>query len=159
MTEADIQYGYGGGDENLPIQQIMSLKSQVAVINEYPKGSKVSYDGTHTLTRDSKLANIPVGYYDGYAKSLSNQGKVLIRGHKVPVVGRVTKNTFMVDVTDYPDIKAGDEVVLFGKQCGNEITQAEFEKGTGTILSETLGYWGSANPIFIKNYKMKEVCK
>ncbi len=65
----------------------------------------------------------------------------------------------MVDVTDYPDIKAGDEVVLFGKQCGNEITQAEFEKGTGTILSETLGYWGSANPIFIKNYKMKEVCK
>lgn len=152
-------YGYGGGDENLPIQQIMSLKSQVAVINEYPKGSKVSYDGTYTLTRDSKLANIPVGYYDGYAKSLSNQGKVLIRGHKVPVVGRVTKNTFMVDVTDYPDIKAGDEVVLFGKQCGNEITQAEFEKGTGTILSETLGYWGSANPIFIKNYKIKEVCK
>lgn len=152
-------YGYGGGDPTLPIQQIMSLKSQVAVINEYPKGSKVAYDGTYTLKRDSKLANIPLGYNDGYALALSNKGKVLIRGHKVPVVGKVTKNTFMVDVTEYPDIQAGDEVVLFGKQCGNEITQAEIEKGTGTILSETLGYISSANPIFVKDYEAKEVCK
>lgn len=152
-------YGYGGGDPTLPIQQIMSLKSQVAVINEYPKGSKVVYDGTYTLKRDSKLANIPLGYNDGYALALSNKGKVLIRGHKVPVVGKITKNTFMVDVTEYPDIQAGDEVVLFGKQCGNEITQAEIEKGTGTILSETLGYISSANPIFVKDYEAKEVCK
>lgn len=152
-------YGYGGGDPKLPIEQIMSFKSQVAVINEYPKGSSVTYDGTYTLKRDSKLANIPVGYNDGYAKSFSNQGHVLIRGHKVPLVGRVTKNTFMVDVTDYPDIKAGDDVVIFGKQCGEEITQAEMEKGAGTILSETLGYIGSANPIFIKNIKKEDICK
>ncbi|RDU70643.1 alanine racemase [Helicobacter aurati] len=151
-------YGYGGGDSSLPIEQIMSVKSQVAAINEYPKGSTVSYDGTYTLNRDSRLANIPMGYYDGYAKAFSNQGQVLIRGHKVPVVGRVTKNTFMVDVTDYPDIKAGDIVVLFGKQCNNEITQAEIEKATGTILSETLGYWSSANPIFVKDNQTKEVC-
>lgn len=151
-------YGYGGGDPKLPIKQIMSYRSSVASVNEYPKGSTVTYDGTYTLTRDSRLANIPVGYNDGYAKSFSNQGHVLIRGHKVPVVGRVTKNTFMVDVTDYPDIKAGDEVVLFGKQCGEEITQEEIEKGTGTILSETLGYLGSANPSFVKDGKRKEVC-
>lgn len=151
-------YGYGGGDPKLPITQVMSYHSSVAVVNEYPQGSTVTYDGTYTLKRDSKLANIPVGYNDGYAKSFSNQGHVLIRGHKVPVVGRVTKNTFMVDVTDYPDIKAGDEVVLFGKQCGEEITQAEMEKGAGTILSETLGYIGSANPIFVKDNKRKEVC-
>lgn len=152
-------YGYGGGDPTLPIQQIMSFKTQVAAINEYPKGSKVAYDGTYTLQRDSKLANLPVGYNDGYAKSLSNQGHVLIRGYKVPVVGRVTKNTIMVDVTDYPSIVAGDEAVLFGKQCNQEITQAEIEKGTGTILSETLGYIGSANPIFVKDYKAKDICK
>lgn len=152
-------YGYGGGDPKLPIRQIMSYRSFVAAVNEYPKGSTVTYDGTYTLKRDSKLANIPVGYNDGYAKSFSNQGNVLIRGHKVPVVGRVTKNTFMVDVTDYPDIKAGDDVVLFGKQCGEEITQAEIEKGAGTILSETLGYIGSANPIFVKDSKRKDVCE
>lgn len=151
-------YGYGGGDSKLPIQQVMSLKSIVATINTYPKGSSVSYDGTHILKRDSLLANIPMGYYDGYAKSFSNQGKVLIRGHKVPIVGRVTKNTFMVDITDYPDIQAGDEVVLFGKQCGNEITQAEIEMGTGTILSESLGIWGSSNPIFIKDYNARDIC-
>lgn len=151
-------YGYGGGDPKLPIEQIMSFKSQVATINEYPKGSSVAYDGTYTLKRDSKLANIPAGYNDGYAKSFGNQGYVLIRGHKVPVVGRVTKNTFMVDVTDYPDIQAGDEVVIFGKQCGQEITQAEMEKGASTILSETLGYIGSANPIFVKDTKKEEVC-
>lgn len=152
-------YGYGGGDPNLPIKQIMSFKSQIATINEYPKGSSVSYDGTYTLKRDSRLANIPVGYNDGYAKSFSNQAYVLILGHKVPVLGRVTKNTFMVDVTDYPDIKAGDSVVLFGTQCGSEITQAEIEKWSGTILSETLGYIGSANPIFIKDNKKKDLCK
>lgn len=152
-------YGYGGGDPKLPIRQIMSFKSQVAVINEYPKGSSVTYDGTYTLKRDSKLANIPVGYNDGYAKSLSNQAYVLIRGNKVPVLGRITKNTFMVDVTDYPNIRAGDEVVLFGKQCKEEITQAEMEKWSGTILSETLGYIGSANPIFIKEVNKKDICK
>lgn len=151
-------YGYGGGDPKLPITQVMSYRSYVAAVNEYPKGSTVTYDGTYTLTRDSKLANIPVGYNDGYAKSFSNQGHVLIHGHKVPVVGRVTKNTFMVDVTDYQDIKAGDDVVLFGKQCGEEITQAEIEKGAGTILSETLGYIGSANPIFVKKANSKDVC-
>lgn len=151
-------YGYGGGNSSLPTQTMISFKSSVAVINSYPKGSSVSYDGTYTLSRDSKLANIPLGYYDGYAKSFSNEGKLLIRGHKVPIVGRVTKNTLMVDVTDYPDIKAGDEVVLFGKQCGNEITQAEIEKGTNTIFSETLGLWGNSNPIFIKDSKAKEVC-
>ncbi|STQ86447.1 alanine racemase [Helicobacter muridarum] len=151
-------YGYGGGDPNLGVKQIISLKSQVATINPYPKGSKVSYDGTYTLKRDSMLANIPMGYYDGYARSFSNQGVVLIRGHRVNVVGKVAKNTFMVDVTDYPDIQAGDEVVIFGKQCNDEITQEEIQKATGTILSETLGYWGSANPHFVKDNKAKDVC-
>lgn len=151
-------YGYGGGDKSLAIKQIMSLKSIVATINPYPKGSTVSYDATFTLKRDSRLANIPMGYYDGYAKSFSNIGHVLIRGHRVPIVGRVTKNTFMVDVTDYPDIKPDDEVVLFGEQCGSEITQEEIEKATGTILSESLGIWGSANPIFIKDDTIKAQC-
>ncbi|PAF49326.1 alanine racemase [Helicobacter sp. 13S00401-1] len=152
-------YGYGGGDPKLPIEQIMSFKTKVAVVNPYPKGSKVTYDGTYTLKRDSMLANIPVGYYDGYSRSFSNKGFVLIRGHKVPVVGKITKNTFMVDVTDYPDIKAGDKVVLFGKQCGSWITQAEIEKATHTILSDTLGTIGNSNPKFAKDYSEHEVCE
>lgn len=144
--------------ENQGYQQVTSFKSSVAAINSYPKGSKIAYDGTYTLTRDSKLANIPLGYSDGYLRSFSNRGKVLIRGHKVPVVGRITMNTFMVDVTDFPDIEMNDEVVLFGKQCREEITQNEVEEITGMIMAEVIAIWGNSNPLIKKDYKIKEVC-
>lgn len=144
--------------ENQGYKQVTSFKSSVAVINSYPKGSKVAYDGTYTLTRDSKLANIPLGYSDGYSRAFSNKGKVLIRGHKVPVVGRITMNTFMVDVTDFPDIEMNDEVVLFGKQCEEEITQNDIEEITGMIMAEVIAIWGNSNPLIKKDYKIKEVC-
>lgn len=144
--------------ENQGYKQVTSFKSSIAVINSYPKGSKVAYDGTYTLTRDSKLANIPLGYSDGYSRAFSNKGKVLIRGHKVPVVGRITMNTFMVDVTDFPDIEMNDEVVLFGKQCEEEITQNDIEEITGMIMAEVIAIWGNSNPLIKKDYKIKEVC-
>ncbi|PAF49327.1 alanine racemase [Helicobacter sp. 13S00401-1] len=156
VRPGDLIYGYGGYD--VPIKPITSFKSYVTVINSYPKGSTVTYDGTYTLTRDSKLANIPVGYSDGYSRAFSNKGFVLIRGHKVPVVGRITMNTFMVDVTNYPDIKAGDSVVLYGKQCGQEIKESDLEKTSGLSFYEVLTDMGNANPAFIKSPREKDVC-
>lgn len=103
----------------------------------------MSYDRTFTLQRDSLLANLPVGYSDGYRRIFSNQGHVLIRGRRCPIVGRVTMNTIMVDVTDVPGVTAGDEAVLFGRQGEAAITQAELEKSAGTILVDLYTVWGS----------------
>jgi alanine racemase len=133
-------------------QRVLSFKSRVAAVNSYPKGNTVCYDRTYTLARDSRLANIPVGYSDGYRRAFSNKSHVLIHGHRCPIVGRVTMNTVMVDVTDFDEVQAGDEVVLFGKQGQSEITQTELEDMSGTILVELYGIWGEVNPrILVKS--------
>jgi alanine racemase len=126
--------------------RVMAFKSRVAAVNHYPAGNTVSYDRTFTLKRDSRLANLPVGYSDGYRRVFSNQGHVLIRGRRCPIVGRVTMNTIMVDVTDIPEVAAGDEAVLFGRQGDAAVTQAELEKSAGTILVDLYTVWGNSNP-------------
>lgn len=131
-------------------EYIMSFKTRVASVNSYPKGSTVGYDRTFTLARDSRLANLPFGYSDGYRRVFTNKGHVLIRGHKVPVVGKVSMNTTMVDVTDFPDIQADDEVVIFGKQGGAEITQSEVEDINGALFADLYTVWGNANPKLAK---------
>lgn len=141
---------YGDGfSSHTEYHRVMTFKSRVASVNAYPAGNTVAYDRTYTLARDSRLANIPVGYSDGYRRAFSNKGEVLIHGHRCPVVGRVTMNTIMVDVTDFPDVRPGDEVVLYGKQGTEEITQAELERNGGTLLVEMAPLWGRANPKFL----------
>lgn len=132
-------------------QYIMSFKTYVASVNFYPKGSTVGYDRTVTLERDSYLANLPMGYSDGYRRVFTNKGHVLIAGKRVPVMGKVSMNTTMVDVTDIvKDVKVGDEVVLFGKQGNSEITQAEVEEINGALLADLYTIWGNSNPKFTK---------
>ena len=75
----------------------------------------------------------------------SNKGYVLINGHKVPVVGKVSMNTTMVDVTDFPDIKAGDAVVVYGKQGNEEVKQADVEEYNGALLADLYTVWGNSN--------------
>lgn len=132
--------------EHTEYRKTMSFKTRVASINHYPKGSTVGYDRTFTLQRDSQLANLPLGYSDGYRRVFTNKGHVLIRGHRVPVVGKVSMNTTMIDVTGFPDIQEGDEVVLFGQQAGGEITQAEIEDINGALLADLYTVWGNSNP-------------
>ena len=138
-------YGYGGTPKP-PFAHAGAFKTRVASVQAYPAGNTVSYDRTFTLTRDSLLANLPVGYSDGYRRAYSNKGSVLVRGRRAPVVGRVTMNTTMVDVTDIPGVAPGDEVVLFGRQGDDEITQAEIEELTGVILADQYTVWGTSNP-------------
>lgn len=132
--------------EHTEYRKVMAFKTRVSSVNNYLKGSTVGYDRTFTLTRDSRLANLPIGYSDGYRRAFTNKGHVLIRGHRVPVVGKISMNTTMVDVTDFPDIVAGDEVVLYGKQGGAEITQSEIEEISGALLADLYTVWGNSNP-------------
>jgi len=142
-------YGYGGTPKP-PFAHVASFKSRVASVQAYPAGDTVSYDRTCVLKRDSLLANIPVGYSDGYRRAYSNKGAMLIRGQRAPVMGNVTMNTTMVDVTDIPGVQAGDEVVLFGKQGNAEITLAEVERITGVILADQYTVWGTSNPKILR---------
>ena len=138
-------YGYWPRPE-AGFKKAMALKSRVASINEYKAGSGVSYDHAFVLQRDSRLANIPVGYSDGYRRVFGNKAHVLIHGKKLPIVGKITMNTFMVDVTDLPDVKSGDEVVLYGRQGGAEITQRELQAIMNDILVDMATPWAFANP-------------
>jgi alanine racemase len=119
-------------------QPIMSLKSQIAQIKKWPTGHPIGYGGHFTPQRDSLIATIPVGYADGYPWALSNKGVALIQGKRVPVVGRVCMDALMLDATDVPGAKAGDEVVLMGRQ-GNEVISAEeLAKAAGSFSYELI---------------------
>ncbi|QIC16121.1 alanine racemase [Providencia vermicola] len=126
-------------------KRVMTFKSNIASVNHYPKGNTVGYDRTHTLKRDSVLANIPVGYADGYRRVFSNAGYALIGGQRVPVLGKTSMNTVMVDVTDLKQVKPGNEVVFFGKQGNAEVTAEQIEDISGALFTEMSILWGATN--------------
>ncbi|AKG15931.2 alanine racemase C-terminal domain-containing protein [Moraxella bovoculi] len=130
---------------------IMSFKIKVASVQFYKAGTKVDYDGTHALTRDSYLANLHFGYSHGYRLAFTNKGVVLIGGKRANVLGKVPMNTTMVDVTDYVnDVKIGDEVVIYGSQGEDRISQAEIKEINDALLVDLYTIWGNSNPRFIK---------
>lgn len=123
--------------EPVPLRPLLSLKSHVVYLKDCPKGTTVSYGGTYTTTGEhTQIATVPVGYGDGYPRSLSNKGYVLIRGHKAPVVGRVCMDQLMVDVTDIPGASMGDEAVLIGTQGDETITMEELGDLSGRFNYE-----------------------
>ena len=93
----------------------MELKSHVSFVKDLPAGTAISYGGTFASETDLRVATIPVGYADGYPRTLSNKGWVLIHGQKAPILGRICMDQFMVDVTHIADVKHGDEVTLIGR--------------------------------------------
>ncbi|MFQ3549913.1 MAG: alanine racemase, partial [Armatimonadota bacterium] len=98
----------------ISLKPALTLKSKITFLRDAKKGTTVSYGCTHRLTRNSKIAVLPVGYADGYSRFLSNKGEVAIRGQKAPVVGRVCMDQIMVDVTDIDGVCIGDEAILYG---------------------------------------------
>lgn len=136
---------YGDTIASNDYKRVMTFKSSIASINAYPKGNTVGYDRTYTLERDSVLANIPVGYADGYRRVFSNVGHVLIGGQRVPVLGKTSMNTVIVDITDLKNIQSGDEVVFFGKQGNSKITAEEVEDISGALFTEMSILWGATN--------------
>lgn len=110
--------------ENVDLKPALELISHVAFVKWVDEGALISYGGTYKTTRKTKIATIPVGYGDGYPRSLSNKGYMLIHGKKAPIIGRVCMDQCMVDVTDIEDVKFGDKVVLVGRD-GDEYLSVE----------------------------------
>ncbi|MBJ4957348.1 alanine racemase [Salmonella enterica subsp. enterica serovar Goldcoast] len=136
---------YGDTIASTEYKRVMTFKSAIASVNHYPKGNTVGYDRTYTLKRHSVLANIPTGYADGYRRVFSNVGHVLIHGQRVPVLGKTSMNTVIVDVTDLPQVASGDEVVLFGKQGNAQVSAEEVEQISGALFTEMSILWGATN--------------
>lgn len=109
----------------IDLKPALSLVTHVAYVKELPAGREISYGGTYTTTKRQRIATIPVGYADGYARGLSNRADVLIHGKRAPICGRVCMDQFMVDVTDIPQTATGDKVTLIGKDGEEQITMEE----------------------------------
>jgi alanine racemase len=117
---------------------ILSLKTQVIFLKDFEAGTPLGYEGTHVTARRTRVATLPVGYNDGYPWRLSGRGEVLVRGHRAPVVGRVSMDYLMVDVGRIPGVSVGDEVVLVGSSGDERVTVAELAERAGTIPHEIL---------------------
>ncbi len=141
--------------ESIEVKPAMSLKSKVIFIKEVEKGTPISYGQTYIAEKKTKIATIPLGYADGYSRLLSNKGEVLIRGKRAKVVGRVCMDAFMVDVSDIPETKVGDEVVVMGRQGDDEITAHDLGKWTGTFAYEIMTRMGKRLPVVYKQRSNK----
>lgn len=134
-------YGYNpleAGVGKADLQPVLSLVTRIAFQKKVPAGVPISYGRTFVTKRESLIATLPIGYADGYSRRLSNAGEAIVRGVRVPVVGRVCMDMCMIDVTDVPGTSEGDSVVLIGCQAGERITADDIAKKTGTIAYEVL---------------------
>jgi alanine racemase len=129
-----------------PLQPVMSLRSRLVQVRDLPAGATVSYARTFTASRPTRIGVVPVGYGHGYSWLLSNRGQMLLGGVRVPIVGRVTMDLTMVDVTDVPGAAVGDEVVLFGGQDGANIPVEEFAAWSETLPYEVMCTLGKRVP-------------
>ncbi len=121
---------------SVTLRPVMTWKTRVAAVKPVLSGSNVGYGASYTTRRDSRVAVLPVGYYDGYSRGLSNLGQVLVHGQRAPVCGRVSMNLMTVDVTDIPAAQPGDEVVLLGRQGAAEVKAEEMAAWLGTVHYE-----------------------
>lgn len=139
----------------IDIKPALSLITHVAYVKELEADRAISYGGTYVTTEKRKIATIPVGYADGYARSLSNKGDVLIHGKRAPIRGRVCMDQFMVDVTDIPDVKNGDEVILIGSDGEETITMEEVGALSGRFNYEFVCDLGKRIPrVFVHKGKI-----
>lgn len=121
------------------LKPIMSLKSKIVHLKNLESGRSISYGRIFTTERESKIATLPIGYADGLPRLLSGKGRVIINGLYAPIVGRICMDQCMVDVTDIPNVKVGDEVIFIGgDKYGNTITADDISDAIGTISYEVL---------------------
>lgn len=126
------------------LRPVLSLKSRVVLIREIKEGETVSYGRTFMAKRNSRLALLPIGYADGLPRSLSCEtGSVLLRGYRIPIVGRICMDQLLVDITDVPEVVLGDVVTLIGQDGKNEISAAEVATNAGSITNELLSRLGT----------------
>ena len=136
-----LLYGLGGdvlppGIAKPELKPVMSLVTKLAQVKNVSPGATVGYGRTFSVERESILGTVAVGYHDGYRRGLSNTGRVLVNGQFAPVVGRVSMDWTIVDLTDVPKAKVGDEVVMIGRQGERWISAEDLARDVGTISYE-----------------------
>ncbi len=136
-------YGYSPFEESFGLRPVLSLRSKVLTVRNLPASSPVSYGRTFVTKRASRIAVVPVGYADGFSRLFSNNAEMLVRGRRVPLVGRVCMDMVMLDVTDIPNVSEGDDVVIIGRQGEEMITAAELAQRINTISYEILTALGT----------------
>jgi alanine racemase len=119
-----------------PLRPVMSLYSRIILMKQVPPGEKLGYGTTFETQRDSRIATLPVGYDDGYSRALSNRGRVIVRGQFAPVVGRVSMDLTLIDVTEVVGVQMDDQVILLGAEGDQRITAEEIGAAAGTISYE-----------------------
>ncbi|MBT3318831.1 MAG: alanine racemase [Clostridia bacterium] len=125
-------------NQNVKLTPALSFHTQISYIKTIEPGDKLSYGGTFAAEKPMRVATLPIGYADGFNRLLSNNGHVLVRGKRVPIIGRVCMDQSLIDITDIKNAKLHDEVVCIGSQGGEQILASEFAKNIGTIDYEVL---------------------
>jgi len=144
-----LLYGYTPSPRlasRLALRPALTLRTRIAALRDVPRGQGVSYGHTFVAPRDLRLATLPLGYADGVSRALSNRGQVLVRGRRVPILGRVCMDMTLVDVSAIPEAALGDEAVLIGRQGEEVITAADVAAAAGTISYEVLAGIGPRIP-------------
>ena len=157
-----ILYGYYPSNEvkkeNLSIKPALTLKAKIAHVKELESGMYISYNRTFKTSRKSKIATIPIGYADGYIRTLKHQAKVIVNGQLAPIVGNICMDHFMIDVTDIDDVKTGDEVILLGESNGIKFNADDLAKCMDSINYEVLCLLKKRVPrAYIKNGQIIQV--
>lgn len=148
-----ISYGYYPCEDIrslIKLRPAISLKSKIVFVKEIEKGQSVSYGRTFIAKKKSLIATLPIGYEDGLNRKFSNNMEVLIRGKRVPLVGRITMDQCMIDVSGIGDVKIGEEVVIIGKQKDGFVSVEELAKRINTISYEITCMIASRVPLFCK---------
>ncbi len=133
-------------NDRAALQPVLTWKTGVIHVKAVEAGTPVSYGGTWVAPRRSLIATLPVGYADGFGRIFSNRAQVLVRGHRMPIVGRVTMDMSLIDVTEVPDLRVGEEVVLLGAQGDARIDADELARLSDTIPYEVLCSVGARVP-------------
>ena len=142
----------------VPLRAAMSLYSHIVYCKTIHAGQSVSYGGLFTAQKDTRVATIPVGYGDGYPRSLSGKGYVLIRGKKAPILGRVCMDQFMVDISEIPGVMEGDKVTLLGVDGTERITAEELGELSGRFNYEFVCDLGKRIPrVYMQHGEITEV--
>ncbi len=156
-----MSYGIYPGPETeakAELAPVMSFKTRVVLIKEFPKGYSIGYGRTYITGKPTKIATIPVGYGDGYGRILSNQSEALIGGERAPIVGNISMDMCTVDVSHVDNCRIGDEVVLMGGQGTEYISADEIARKVQTISYEILCALGKRAPrVFLHKGKTNSV--
>ena len=150
-----ILYGCYPSDEvdknELTIKPVMSVKANIVHLKDVPEGFSVGYGRKFISTRPSKIATLALGYADGYPRPYSQYAKVIVNGHIAPIAGNICMDQCMVDVTDVPDVKGGDEVIIMGTDGTHTILADDIARATGTINYEIVCAFGQRLPkVYVK---------